>query len=351
MGEEHFHFKGIHKNSDVKEREIVMSLNVLSRNEIFSEESKWRDPGRSEYLAMYSGVFGGVVTDPALMVIPIDDHIVHRGDGIFEACKCVNGYIYNFDAHLSRLQRSAELISMELPFDLSHIKQIVIETVAIAGIKDCTLRIFISRGIGGFNCEPKECYKSNLYVVVIKTATIPPHFYTKGISAVTSRIPPKPPFFAQVKSCNYLPNALVEMEAERNKVDFTIMLDQQGYLAEAATKSVAIVSKQKVLIYPKFDNILRGITILRAVELAKDLIEKGDLKGTSCTDISQEEAYNSSEMLLFSTTPNVLPIVKYDGKRIGAGKPGPIFHQLWELFQKDIRENKKILTPVFKERN
>ncbi|MCD6471686.1 aminotransferase class IV [Candidatus Aerophobetes bacterium] len=325
-----------------------MSLNILSRNEIFSKEAKWRHPGGSEYLTMYSSVFGGVVTDPSLMVIPIDDHIVHRGDGIFEACKCVNGYIYNFDAHLSRLRRSAELISLKLPFNLNQIKQIAIETVAITGVKDCNLRIFISRGIGGFNCEPKECHKSNLYIVVVKTAPPPPHFYTKGVSVATSRIPTKPLFFAQVKSCNYLPNAMIDMEAERNKVDFAITLDQQGYLAEAATKSVAIVSRQKVFIYPKFDNILKGTTLLRAVDFAKDLIEKRDLKGISCTNISREEAYNSSEMLLFSTTPNVLPIVKYDGKAIGNGKPGPIFRQLQELFQKDIRENKKILTPIFK---
>ncbi|MEA1965104.1 MAG: aminotransferase class IV [Candidatus Aerophobetes bacterium] len=325
-----------------------MSLNILSKNEIFSEKPKWRDPGRSEYLAMYSSVFGGVVTDPSLMVLPIDDHMVHRGDGVFEACKCVGGYIYNFDAHLSRLRSSAELISMELPFDLGDIKQIAIEAVAIAGVKDCSVRIFISRGIGGFKCEPKECPKSNLYVVILKTSPVPQHFYTEGVSVATSRIPIKPPFFAQIKSCNYLPNALVEMEAHQNKVDFTVMLDRQGYLAEAATKSIAIVSKQKVFIYPKFDSVLKGTTLLRAVELTKDLIEKGDLRRVSCANISPEEVHNSSEMFLFSTTPNILPVVKCDGKRVGTGKPGAIFHRLWGLFQKDIRENKKILTPIFK---
>ncbi|MEA3485637.1 MAG: aminotransferase class IV, partial [Candidatus Aerophobetes bacterium] len=295
---------------------------------------------------MYSSVFGGVVTDPTLMVLPIDDHMVHRGDGVFEACKCVNGYIYNFDAHLSRLQKSVKLISMELPFDLSNIRQIAIETIAIAGVEDCSLRIFISRGIGGFKCEPKECPKSNLYLVVLKTSPVPQHFYTEGVSVATSQIPIKPPFFARIKSCNYLTNALVEMEAYQNKVDFPLMLDQQGYLAEAATESIAIVSKQKVFIYPKFDSILRGTTLLRAVGLTKDLIGKGDLRGVSCANISPEEAYNSSEMFLFSTTPNVLPVVKYDGKRIGTGKPGAIFHRLWKLFQKDIRENKEILTSV-----
>jgi len=234
----------------------------------------------------------------------MDDHMVHRGDGIFEALECVNGCLYNLDAHLDRLQKSAQLISLDLPFNLDIIKQIIIETVAIAGVKDCIVRIFISRGLGGFSCKPTECQKSNLYVVVLKEETAPEHFYTEGASAVTSKIPIKPAFFARVKSCNYLPNALVHLEAHRNKVDFGIVLDQQGYLAEGATESVAIVSKQKIFMYPRFDNILKGTTLLRAIELAKKLTKNGDLKGISSTDISREEAYNSSEMLIFGTGIN-----------------------------------------------
>ena len=323
-----------------------MSLKVLSREDIFSQQPKWRDPGRSNYLAMFSSVFGGVVKDPALMLLPMDDHMVHRGDGIFEALECVNGYLYNLDAHLSRLKSSAGLISLNLPFDLPTIKKIIIETVAIAGAKDCIVRVFISRGLGGFSCKPTECQRSNLYVVVLKGEEVPQHFYTRGVSAVTSKVPIKPAFFARVKSCNYLPNALVHLEAHQNKVDFAIVLDQEGNLAEGATESVAVVNKKKIFMYPRLDNILKGTTLLRAVQLAQELIKNEDLRGISCTDISLEEAYTGSELLIFGTGINVVPVVTYDGKRIGSGKPGPIFRHLLELFQKDRRENKEILTPI-----
>ena len=323
-----------------------MSVKILSRDEIFSKQPQWQDLRRSNYLAMYSSVFGGVVTDPVLMLLPMDDHMVHRGDGIFEALECVNDYLYNLDAHLSRLHRSAQLISLDLPFDLDTIKEIILETVAIAGVKDCIVRVFISRGLGGFSCKPTECQKSNLYVVVLKEESAPQHFYTEGASAVTSKIPIKPAFFARVKSCNYLPNALVHLEAHRNKVDFAIVLDQQGNLAEGATESVAIVSKQKIFMYPKLNKILKGTTLLQAVELARELVKNGESKGILCTDISLEEAYTSSEMLIFGTSINVVPVVKYDGKTIGTGKPGPVFRRLSQLFQKDRTENKKILTPI-----
>ncbi|MCD6575211.1 aminotransferase class IV [Candidatus Aerophobetes bacterium] len=328
---------------------IYRKLKILSREDIFSQKPEWRNPGYSRYFAMYSSVFGGVVTDPSLMVLPLDDHMVHRGDGIFEAFKCVNGYIYNLDAHLARLQKSAELISLKLPFSLSTIKQIIIETVATGGVKDCMVRVFVSRGIGGFDCAPRECKESNLYIIVLEPWSAPEHFYTKGVSAITSKIPAKPSFFAQVKSCNYLPNVLVEMEAEKNKVDFGIMLDEEGYLTEGATENVAIVTKEKKFVYPTFSHMLKGTSLLRGVELTKELIKMGILKGISQRNISREEAYESSEMLIFGTGPNVLPVVEYDGNKIGTGKPGDVFHMLSRLFQRDITENKKVLTPVFKE--
>lgn len=62
---------------------LAQRLKILSRDEIFSKEPEWRSSGHSKYFAMYSSVFGGVVTDPALMVVSLDDHMVYRGDGIF----------------------------------------------------------------------------------------------------------------------------------------------------------------------------------------------------------------------------------------------------------------------------
>ena len=71
---------------------------------------KLRKPYHANYYAMYSSVYGGIVTDPVLMLVPIDDHMVHRGDGIFEVFKCVNGSLYNMDAHMRRLARAAQAL-------------------------------------------------------------------------------------------------------------------------------------------------------------------------------------------------------------------------------------------------
>lgn len=324
-----------------------MSLSILSKDEIFTEVPEWREPGRSSYLAMYSSVFGGVVTDPALMVIPLDDHIINRGDGIFEAIGVKNGYAYCFNAHLARLVRSAEIISLDLPFDIATIRQITLETIAISGAKDCGVRLFISRGLGDFKCDPTTPKKSLFYVIVYRIKLADSRrtgILREGASAITSHIPIKPGFYAQVKTTCYLLNALVHLEAHRNNVDFSIWYDQEGHLAETATSCVAIVSQEKIFKYPRFEHILKGTGLIRGVELAKELVRSGELRGISQTDITQYEVYESSEMLILGGT---IPVVKYDGRSIGSGKPGPVSRRLWELFQKDMAEGpSEVRTPV-----
>jgi branched-chain amino acid aminotransferase len=295
---------------------------------------------------MYSSVFGGVVTDPTLMVLPIDDHMVHRGDGVFEALECVGGCLYKLHAHLSRLKRSAELISLQLPFSVETIQEIIGKTVAISEVRDCYVRVYVSRGIGGFDCSPVQCQQSQLYVIVLTEAVGSEEFYTKGATAVTVQVPVKPDIFARVKSCNYLPNALAHLEAHKKRADFAIMLDQSGYVTEGPTESVAIVNRDRIFISPKLDRRLEGTTLLRTPEFTRELIRSGDLKDVGFADISREEAYDSSEMIIFGTGLYAVPIVEYDGKKIGDGKPGTVARRLRESFQKDRRENSEVLTRV-----
>ena len=54
----------------------------------------------TNFAAMYSSVLGGIVTDPALMVLPLDDHMVHRGHAVFDTAAIVNGMLYQLDVHL-----------------------------------------------------------------------------------------------------------------------------------------------------------------------------------------------------------------------------------------------------------
>ena len=271
-----------------------MSLRILCRDEIFSGKPQWREPGGSNYLAMYSSVFDGVVTDPALMVIPLDDHMINRGDGIFEFFPVRNAYAYCFEAHMARLERSAEIISLDLPFDIVTIKQIILDTIAISGARDCGVRVFVSRGLGDFACDPKTPKKSLLYVIVLEMPSTDSRLTGKapeGVSAITTHVPIKPGFYAQVKTTCYLLNALVDLEANKYNASFGIWYDQEGHLAESSNQNVAIVSREGIFKYPRFEHILKGTGLIRGAELAKELVKSGELSGISQTDITQYEVY------------------------------------------------------------
>ena len=79
---------------------------------------------QNDYHAMYSSIFSGITTNPQLMMIPVDDHLVHRGDGVFEAFKMIEGKVYLLDAHLDRLAVSANTISLGLRHTKDEIKEI-----------------------------------------------------------------------------------------------------------------------------------------------------------------------------------------------------------------------------------
>ncbi len=107
-----------------------------------------------KYTAFYSSQLGGVVTDPALMVIPFDDHMVHRGHGIFDTAGIVNGKIYDLDAHLDRFLKSAERSKLKLPGTRAEMRDIIIRTTAASGRKDGSIRYWLSSGTGSLDLTP-----------------------------------------------------------------------------------------------------------------------------------------------------------------------------------------------------
>ena len=93
------------------------------------------------YYAMYSSWWDGITTDPNLMVVPVDDHMVHRGDGLFETFKCVDGAIYNLAAHLARLEGGARTIALDLPWSRADVERIVGAVLRAGGHRDALVRI------------------------------------------------------------------------------------------------------------------------------------------------------------------------------------------------------------------
>jgi branched-subunit amino acid aminotransferase/4-amino-4-deoxychorismate lyase len=301
----------------------------------------------SDYFAMYSSVWNGIVVDPSLMLVPVHDHLVHRGDGVFETLKCLKGSVYCLEAHLDRLFFSANMIGLQPAWSRDQLRDILIQTTRAGGQRDCLLRVLLSRGPGGMGVNPYECPSPGLYVLAYALRPSPMESHPGGVTAASSRISLKPGFFANIKSCNYLSNVLMKKEAVDGGVDFTLSFDEQGFLAEGATENAAIVSSGNVLKFPLRGRILAGTTVSRAMALGGSLVSRNVLAGIAEVNIPIEEVRAARELLLFGTTPDVTAVIRFDGQPVGLGEPGPVQRELSALLLRDLRENGALLTPAF----
>jgi 4-amino-4-deoxychorismate lyase len=312
-----------------------MATPILTTKDALARLSQGVHEKSTNFAAMYSSVLGGIVTDPALMVLPLDDHMVHRGHAVFDTAAIVNGQLYQLDLHLERFLRSAEMARIPLPYEPQEMRQIIIDTATASGWRDASVRYWLSVGQGGFGLSAAECVGSSFYVMIFRGQISPESYYTEGMKVITSNVAIKPPYFAQVKSTNYLPNALVILDAKDHGADNGIFIDERGLVGESSNMNVAFVTHDRVFRHPKFDAILSGITIQRIMELAQQLVQQGDLKDIVVDDISVEVGRAAAEMMLVGSSIKVAPVVQWDGQPIGDGKPGPIAKKLLDLWNED----------------
>ena len=325
----------------------TQAVPVLTQDDVLTKLRSTVHPAAAQqYFALYSSILGGVVTDPALMVIPFDDHMVHRGHAVFDTAAIVNGMMYQLEAHLNRFERSAAMARIPLPFPRHQLREIILETAGASGQRDAAVRYWASVGPGGFGLAPSECVGSSFHVMIYAASKTPTSVYTEGLKFITSSIPIKPPYFARCKSTNYLPNALVVMEAKDKGADNGIFIDAHGMIGESSNMNVAFVTQDRVLRHPTFDAILAGCTVTRVLELAKQLVDNGQLKDIVIADVSTEEARQAAEMLLVGSSVHVAPITQWDGQPVGDGKPGPIAKALLALIETDMHEGREQLMPI-----
>jgi branched-chain amino acid aminotransferase len=315
---------------------VLVSIPVLSSMEILKKLNEHAYPQQASYFAMYSTWFGGITTEPGAMVVPIDDHLVHRGDGVFEAMKSVGEKIFLLEDHLDRLEISSKAIGLAWPFPREKLTAVIRETLAISKAPRALIRLFMSRGPGGFTTNPYDSVGTQLYCVITEFKAVVEAKYQTGVRTGRSQVPAKQDWFATIKSCNYLPNVLMKKEAVDRGLDFTFGFGVQDHLTEGSTENVVIVDKDGLLVRPRLQQILRGTTMMRALHLAEAMVRGGRLAGIVDRDISEADLFSAREVMMIGTTLDVLPVTEYEGQKIGGGTPGPVATELRRLLINDM---------------
>jgi 4-amino-4-deoxychorismate lyase len=305
---------------------------ILTDEQCLKAWQELQHPAQKTYFAFYSSVLKGITTNPSLMTVPIDDHLVHRGDGVFEALKCKNNGIFLWSAHKERMLKSAMGLGLKVP---SNLEEAVEATVKASGQKDCIIRIFLSRGPGYFSTNPYDSVGEQLYVVVTKWQPLAAEKYAQGVATGRSLVPPKEAWLAQIKTCNYLPNVMMKKEAVDRKLDFTLGFDSSGNLTEGSTENLVVLTAKNELARPRYKQILKGTTMGRTFTLAESLVKSGDIRTCVEKDLKEDDLLGAKEVMMIGTTLDVLPVTSYEGKSIGNGKVGPISKKLLKLLQED----------------
>ena len=302
---------------------------VLSSQDVLDRLLSLARAGEENILAFYEHRIGGICRDPRLMLLPLDDHLVHRGDGVFETIRYAKGRMYRPDKHLERMRRSAAGIGLVPPLPWEELLDIILATAGAGKEPEGLVRVLTGRGPGGFGIDPAECPEASLYVVAYRHPTMPDSWYKTGLKGARTTIPAKQGALAQIKAACYLPNVLMVMDAHAQGADVPFCYDAEGFLAESAVAALCLVDAGGTLLLPQSGGALPGTTVRRAVEL---------LEGKTphrLRPLTEEDVRAAAEILMLGTGPNCVAVTSYNGAPVGDGTEGPLCGELRRLIVED----------------
>lgn len=263
----------------------------------------------------------GVFCDEANAKIPVLDHGLLYGDGVFEGIRSYNRRVFKLKEHIDRLYRSAKAILLTVPLEPAEMTKAVLECCRRNGTPDSYIRLLVTRGVGSLGLNPRSCARGSVIIIVGSIQLYPPELYAKGMEIVT--VPTTRNLINAVnpaiKSLNYLNNVLAKIEANIAGVEEAIMLNSEGYVAECTGDNLFIVQRDRLVTPPLYAGALYGITRGVVMELAS----AAGLPVAE-TNLTRYDVFNADECFLTGTGAELIPVVKVDGRVIGSGKPGPM---------------------------
>mmetsp|Transcript_45098 Transcript_45098/g.72517 ORF Transcript_45098/g.72517 Transcript_45098/m.72517 type:complete len:207 (+) Transcript_45098:159-779(+) len=189
-------------------------------------------------------------------------------------------------------------------------------------------------GRGDFHVSPKGCIGGHSFYVVVHETWARDE--EKAVKEAVVSTPLKPKLLANMKSNNYMINALTAMEAEEKGGNLGFQVDAEGYLQEASISCVGIVEEDGCMRTPPFDNILASTTVKRSLAMGERLVEEGVLKGIEQTRVHMDQVYKAKEVFLLGGH-HVVPVGCVGDVVIGDGSRGPVCKRLQEMQHSDMK--------------
>ena len=273
----------------------------------------------------------GELVDWADARVHVAAHGLHYGTGVFEGIRCYaterGPAVFRLADHLKRLEDSARLIYMDLPYTVEELRSACFETLGVNGLEASYLRPIAFFGYGELGVSAM----GNPVDVVIMSwpwgAYLGEEGLKTGISAKISswqRIGPNViPHVAKATGV-YLNSMLAVTEANRAGYDEAILLTAEGYIADGSGENVFLVKDGEIYTPDLATSILPGITRDTVIQIAQDLGYQVHEKSLIRSDL-----YLADEAFMTGTAAEVTPLRSVDDVEIGVG---PITLEIQEAY-------------------
>lgn len=247
------------------------------------------------------------------------------GDGVYEVIPVFGGRLFRLAHHLARLEASLGAIRLRNPHTAAEWKNIFARLLAEYTNGDQSIYLQVTRGVAPRDhaFPPNTTPTVFAYAVPLKYAA--PEQLAQGVAAITTadirwqR--------CDIKAIALLANALLRQQAIDQGTAEAILV-RDGVVTEGAASNIFIVRDGVLVTPPKGPFILPGITRDLVVEIAR-------VQGIPCNElpVKLESLRAADEVWLTSSTKEILPITRVDGRPVGGGKPGPMHARLFSLYK------------------
>ena len=264
--------------------------------------------------------------------IPVLDRGFIFGDGVYEVIPVYSKRAFRLAEHLNRLQSSLDGIRLPNPHSETEWAKLISELIERNPGDDQYLYLHITRGVAKRDhAFPQPPVQPTVFMMSSPLLHPATELLASGVSAVTAA--DNRWLRCDIKAISLLPNVLLRQMAVDAGCAETILIRDDSFMTEGAASNIFLAKNGTLLAPPKDNLMLPGITYDVVLELAA-----ANHIPVEVRKIGKDELLSADELLLTSSTREVMPITTLDGKAVGSGKPGPIFGRLYSLYQNYKRD-------------
>lgn len=259
--------------------------------------------------------------------VPVLDRGFLFGDGVYEVIPVYARHAFRMRDHLQRLQHSLDGIRLPNPHSMEEWEAILDVLIAQLPLDDQYLYLHITRGVAKRDHPfPNPPVPPTVFVMSSPLTHPPAEAIARGVSCIT--VQDNRWLRCDIKSISLLPNVLMRQASVDAGCGEAILIRDDSFMTEGSASNIFMVKDGVLFAPPKDHLMLPGITYDVILELATTHGIKAEIR-----KIMKAELFSADELILTSSTREVMPITSLDGQAIGDGKPGAMFARLYPLYQ------------------